>query len=118
MPLFEELMHGNAQIISSKNCLAEWKRVLRYEKLKLDLADIINAEEEFLNYTCVKENPPCEAIKHYPQCRDKDDQKFIDAAIYYQCHWLISRDKHVLKLKNRMQNYNVVVSTPILVTFY
>ncbi len=33
-----------------------------------------------------------------PRCTDTDDQKFIDLALGQHAHWLISRDKAVLKL--------------------
>jgi predicted nucleic acid-binding protein len=37
------------------------------------------------------------------RCSDRDDQKFIDAAIGWQACWLVSRDKAVLKLGRRAQ---------------
>lgn len=37
-----------------------------------------------------------------PRCRDRDDQKFIELAVARRVRWLVSRDKMVLKLKNRI----------------
>jgi predicted nucleic acid-binding protein len=37
-----------------------------------------------------------------PRCRDRDDQKFIELAVARRVRWLVSRDKMVLKLKNRV----------------
>ena len=35
------------------------------------------------------------------RCTDPDDQKFIDLAIVCKAHWLVSRDRAVLKLRRR-----------------
>ena len=35
------------------------------------------------------------------RCTDPDDQKFIDLAATSRAHWLISRDRAVLKLRKR-----------------
>ncbi|MBN4664972.1 putative toxin-antitoxin system toxin component, PIN family [Pandoraea nosoerga] len=37
-----------------------------------------------------------------PLCRDRDDQKFLEAARDGQAHWLVSKDKAVLKLRSRV----------------
>ncbi|MGL4766927.1 MAG: putative toxin-antitoxin system toxin component, PIN family [Formosimonas sp.] len=41
------------------------------------------------------------------RCVDADDQVFIDTALNYRATWLISKDKHVLRLKNRARAHNV-----------
>ena len=42
-------------------------------------------------------------------CKDSDDQKFIDLAAAYQAQ-LISKDKAVLTMRNRMARLGVIVS--------
>ena len=37
-----------------------------------------------------------------PLCRDRDDQKFLEAARDGHAHWLVSKDKDVLKLRSRV----------------
>ncbi|QBC31407.1 MULTISPECIES: putative toxin-antitoxin system toxin component, PIN family [Pandoraea] len=37
-----------------------------------------------------------------PLCRDRDDQKFLEAARDGHAHWLVSKDKAVLKLRSRV----------------
>ncbi|MFC0402116.1 putative toxin-antitoxin system toxin component, PIN family [Paraburkholderia rhizosphaerae] len=37
-----------------------------------------------------------------PQCKDRDDQKFIELAHAGHAHWLISKDRAVLKLARRI----------------
>jgi predicted nucleic acid-binding protein len=41
-------------------------------------------------------------------CNDADDQKFIDLAVAHQA-LLISKDKEVLRLKNRLARLGVAV---------
>ena len=43
-------------------------------------------------------------------CKDPDDQKFIDLAVEYNA-WLISKDKQVLRLTNRLARLSVFVKT-------
>ena len=43
-------------------------------------------------------------------CKDPDDQKFIDLAVEYKA-WLISKDKQVLRLTNRLARLSVFVKT-------
>ena len=43
-------------------------------------------------------------------CKDPDDQKFIDLAVEYKA-WLISKDKQVLRLTNRLARLSVCVKT-------
>jgi len=45
------------------------------------------------------------------RCTDPDDQKFVDLALVH-AHWLISRDRAVLKLARRAQRLGVRVATP------
>jgi predicted nucleic acid-binding protein len=42
---------------------------------------------------------------------DKDDQVFIDTALAYRITWLISKDKHLLRLKNRAAKQQVNIGT-------
>ncbi|MEY4676134.1 MAG: hypothetical protein RLZZ470_641, partial [Pseudomonadota bacterium] len=41
-------------------------------------------------------------------CKDEDDQKFIDVAVAHQA-LLLSKDKQVLRLTNRLARLGVVV---------
>lgn len=43
------------------------------------------------------------ALTSLPRCGDRDDQKFIELAVYGQAHVLVSRDKLVLKLARRRE---------------
>lgn len=47
-----------------------------------------------------------------PRCSDPDDQKFIDLAVACGAHWLLSRDRAVLKLRRRLRESGVAVAAP------
>jgi predicted nucleic acid-binding protein len=47
------------------------------------------------------------------RCSDRDDQKFIDLALHVGAHWLLSRDKAVLRLARRALPLGLVVQTPM-----
>ena len=44
--------------------------------------------------------PP--SIGRVPRCTDAADQKFIDLALASRSHWLLSRDRAVLKLRRKL----------------
>ena len=46
------------------------------------------------------------------RCTDVDDQKFIDLALAHGVRWLVSRDKALLKLKQRLWPLGLEVLTP------
>ena len=46
------------------------------------------------------------------RCIDADDQMFIDAALNFSVSYLISKDRHLLKLRSRARPYHVWIGTP------
>ena len=46
------------------------------------------------------------------RCMDRDDQVFIDVALACRVDWLISKDRHLLRLHNRARQWDVCVVTP------
>ena len=46
------------------------------------------------------------------RCADGDDQVFIDVALACRADFLISKDKHLLRLRNRARAWGVQVVTP------
>ena len=46
------------------------------------------------------------------RCTDPDDQKFIDFALAHRARWLISRDRAVLKLRERAAVLGLLILTP------
>jgi uncharacterized protein len=55
---------------------------------------------------------PSTASHRWPQCTDADDQKFIELALDHQAHWLITRDRALLKLARRTRSLGLSIVTP------
>ena len=102
------LKEGRLKWIATQSMREELKRVLAYPHIQLRLTNLgleIDAVlcrfDELVHMMDV-------APKAVYSCKDLDDQKFIDLAVFYSSE-LISKDKCVLTMKNRLQRLGVVV---------
>ena len=93
------LESGQAIALANSATLDELARVLTYPQFKLETE---RQAAIYARYAALVERqtdgveaPPL------PKCRDRDDQKFIELAAVASAHWLISKDKLVLKLARR-----------------
>ncbi len=59
----------------------------------------------------VVESPAPSHVK-WPCCPDPDDQKFIDLAIARGAGWLLTRDKHLLRMRRVCQRWGLMVAPP------
>jgi uncharacterized protein len=62
------------------------------------------------------EQAPQGSPQRRPQCTDADDQKFVDLALDNGAHWLVTRDKALLKLARRARTMGLAIVTPELFT--
>ncbi len=112
--LRERLASKQWQWLTCAPMRTELERVLGYpnivrQLLRRDLqANTVMAEYERLTVT-MDVPPPCPI-----QCRDPDDQIFIDLAVEHRAH-LLSKDTEVLRLRHRLKvaySISVAQSTP------
>jgi len=75
--------------------------ILRMEKGGLEAADVLAQFDRFTRLVPVADRAPY-------VCKDADDQKFIDLACAYSCA-LVSKDKAVLTMRNRLARVGVSV---------
>ncbi len=75
--------------------------VLRMHKSGLVAEDVLAQFDRFARLVPVADRAPY-------VCKDLDDQKFIDLACVYSC-WLVSKDKAVLTMRNRLARIGVSV---------
>ena len=75
--------------------------VLRMHKSGLVAKDVLAQFDRFARVVPVADRAPY-------VCKDLDDQKFIDLACVYSC-WLVSKDKAVLTMRNRLARIGVSV---------
>lgn len=97
--LLEALRHGALQAVTRADCRTEWRIVLGYSHLGLDEAARERVGAEFDALIAAIDVPPRE--ERLPQCRDKDDQKFLELARDAGAAALITKDKALLKLAGK-----------------
>ncbi|MDB5813739.1 MAG: hypothetical protein JWM03_1645 [Rhodocyclales bacterium] len=93
-----------AVLLTRQCCLDELQRVLAYVQFRIEpdaqtriLADYRSRAECFADAS----EAQMLAAQALPQCRDRDDQKFIQLAWEGEAHLLLTRDKLLLGMARR-----------------
>lgn len=101
---------GAVTWLATEGILAEAMRMFAHPSLQRWRPDVDAA-----SVTCQRHArvvvAPC-APPAWPRCTDPDDQPFVDLAIAERAHWLVSRDRALLKLRRRVARFGVAVVTP------
>lgn len=97
-PILAAIEDGRACCFADAAGLVELARVVAYPEFRMSPADGIALVERYQAIAGLIE--PGEVPK-LPQCRDRDDQKFLELAMRSQADLLVSKDKALLKLKGR-----------------
>lgn len=106
--LLEALENKSAQWLATPVMRDELERVLAYAHIAQRLAlSQLKAEDILAHFDAHAQLMPI-AAKAMFVCKDGDDQKFIDLAAQHQTQ-LISKDKAVLTMRNRMARLGVAV---------
>ena len=107
-PLDEALQSGGLRWLASAEMREELLRVLGYPHLVQRMVlrgvrapDVMALFDSHTERVVAAERAPY-------VCNDADDQKFIDLAVAHQA-LLISKDKEVLRMKNRLARLGVAV---------
>jgi putative PIN family toxin of toxin-antitoxin system len=107
-PLLPALAEGRLTWLATAAMREELARVLGYARIVprlaaygLDAAQVLAAFDRFARIVDVPPKAPS-------TCSDPDDQKFIDLAVA-RCALLLSRDRAVLSMKNRLARLDVAV---------
>lgn len=66
--------------------------------------------QAWARYCLLVEAPPGTA--HAVRCQDASDQMFVDLAVGAGARWLVSRDRAVLALAQRLKSVAITVVTP------
>lgn len=102
-PLLAAVVAGEVQLVTRKDCRAEWMEVLAYPQLKLDGQRRMQAIEIFDRH--VRCMPLADGggggAAKLPRCRDHDDQKFLELALQANAVALLTRDDELLRLARR-----------------
>ena len=108
-PALQEALNGKTvQWLATQVMRDELERVLAYPHILQRLAfSGLTAQDILGQFDAHAQLMPV-ATKAQFVCKDKDDQKFIDLAAGHQAQ-LISKDKAVLTMRNRMARLGVAV---------
>ena len=90
---------------------AELARVLAYDlgKHSIDAAAQAACLAACRRVTLKIESPAQEAMQvQLPQCRDPDDQKFLEAALAARADFLVTKDQALLELARRVRQFRIL----------
>ncbi|CAH2903815.1 MAG: hypothetical protein PPHEMADM_5140 [uncultured Paraburkholderia sp.] len=99
-PIRAALESGALAALIDARCLAELTYVLDYPQFverKVDKSAVVARLAQLVEPAAQPED-----ARPLPKCKDRDDQKFLELAHAAQAHWLISKDRAVLKLAKRI----------------
>jgi len=102
-PIRAALESGAVAALIDARCLAELTYVLDYPQFiarRVDKAAALEVVARLAQLVEPAAQP--EDAQPLPKCKDRDDQKFLELAHAAQAHWLISKDRAVLKLAKRI----------------
>lgn len=100
--LLAALQERTVEAVTRTDCRKEWQIVLGYAHLKLDAEAQQRCAEQFdALIVCLPQRAPADGMTPLPQCRDRDDQKFLELARDADASVLITKDKALLKLAGR-----------------
>lgn len=87
----------------STQTVQELIRVLAYPRFKLEKEEIELLLADYLPYTKnTKTSSLAVSILKIPLCRDKNDQMFLELAMFGEAEVLVTSDKDLLVLKNEL----------------
>ena len=101
LPLRQAWQSGRVIPLLSIKTYRELKRVLGYDMFKLSddqIAEGIAHLGPFIEWVTIDDAQ----IGTLPKCSDRDDQKFLNAALCGRAHALLTYDRAVLKLRKRV----------------
>ncbi|MBB5426108.1 putative PIN family toxin of toxin-antitoxin system [Paraburkholderia atlantica] len=105
-PIAAALESGALAALIDARCLAELAYVLDYPQFAHRNVDKAAALAVVARLAQLVELPgptePTDNARPLPQCKDRDDQKFLELAHAARADWLVSKDRAVLKLAKRI----------------
>ncbi|WP_322059663.1 putative toxin-antitoxin system toxin component, PIN family [Paraburkholderia sp. J63] len=113
-PIRAALERGALAALIDARCHAELAHVLDYPQFQGRGTDKAAALAALATLVRQIEPPALPAdARALPQCRDRDDQKFLELARASGAAWLVSKDRAVLKLAKRIaRDFGFRIGTP------
>jgi putative PIN family toxin of toxin-antitoxin system len=102
-PILAALERGALSALIDARCLNELSRVLDYPQFVERSVDKTAALARLAQLApLIVPAAPAPDAKPLPQCKDRDDQKFLELAQASGAAWLVSKDRALLKLAKRV----------------
>lgn len=102
-PIAAAIERGMLRAATSSACLQELRRALSYAQVGLDPAAQALAFSRYVARATEFQVPQAAAAAGLPLCEDPDDQKFLELAWHARASFLLTRDKALLKLGQRLR---------------
>ncbi|MFM7632268.1 MAG: putative toxin-antitoxin system toxin component, PIN family [Betaproteobacteria bacterium] len=110
--LLQSMESGEVTCLTREDCRTEWTLVLQYARFALDDQAKQRALAEFDRLMLKIDTLQLSEVT-LPVCKDRDDQKFLELAATSGAHYLISKDKALLKLTRRTRKLGLFeITTP------
>jgi predicted nucleic acid-binding protein len=107
-PIRAAVAANRAEVFIDAACEAELERALGYDLGKRSV-DVAACLAECRRVATRIESVPTEAERAgLPRCRDKDDQKFLEAALAARADVLVTKDRALLDLARRIARFSIV----------
>jgi putative PIN family toxin of toxin-antitoxin system len=101
-PIHAALRRGALDAVIDTRCLAELSCVLDYPQFVRREVDKAAALASVASLSVMTTHAaPAAGLATLPQCKDRDDQKFLELAHAAGADWLVSKDRALLKLAKR-----------------
>ncbi len=102
-PIAAAVAAGRARIHIDAACEAEFVRVLGYDRAKrtLDAAAQAACHAQMCTIVHIPDPATAHPLMRLPDCRDPDDQKFLELARACGADFLVSRDRALLEIGRR-----------------
>lgn len=106
-PIREAHAAGRLEIAIDEACEAELVRVLAYDLGRHSIGAAAQAEAlaQCRQVTTRVASAPAAGL---PQCRDPDDQKFLEAALAAKADFLVTKDLALLALARRVREFRIL----------
>ena len=110
-PVKDAVVLGRSAVYIDEPCEAELMRVLAYD---LGRHSIDAAAQAACLAVCrqvstrITVPPADERRRRLPQCRDPDDQKFLEAALAARADFLVTKDLALLELARRVAEFRIL----------
>jgi putative PIN family toxin of toxin-antitoxin system len=108
-PIRQAVVARRAAVYIDERCEAELERVLAYDLGRRSISAAAQAAC-LAACRCVAlrvEAPEALQVK-LPQCRDPDDQKFLQAALAARADFLVTKDLALLELARRVREFRIL----------